>query len=63
LPAATVNRPADRPPVLRFLALFAGLLAVALGLAAASDAAQGPPESPSAGATSAEQPAGPVLAN
>jgi hypothetical protein len=32
--------PADRPPVLRFLALFAGLLAAALGLAALSSAGE-----------------------
>jgi hypothetical protein len=57
-----VNRPADRPPVLRFLALFAGLLAVALGLAAASDAAQAPPEAQGASAATAAQPAGPVTA-
>jgi hypothetical protein len=35
-----LHRFVDRPPVLRFLVLFAGLLAVALGLAAVSDAAQ-----------------------
>ena len=28
-----MNKPADRPPVLRFLLIFAMLLAVALGLA------------------------------
>ena len=31
---------ADRPPILRFLLLFAGLLAVALGLAALSPAGE-----------------------
>lgn len=34
--------PVDRPPVLRFLLLFAALLAVATGLAALSAAAQEP---------------------
>ena len=34
-----MNRSADRPPIARFLLLFAALLSVALGLAALSPAA------------------------
>jgi hypothetical protein len=37
-----LNRPADRPPILCFLVVFAGLIAVALVLAHASDSADAP---------------------
>jgi hypothetical protein len=40
-----VNRPADRPPILRFLVVFAGLIAVALALALArASGAADPPD-------------------
>jgi TctA family transporter len=60
LPSRTVTRSADRPPVIRFLVLFAGLLAVALGLAAVSDAAQSPAERDAAAAASSQRAAAPA---
>jgi hypothetical protein len=40
MPARLPSTRADRPPVLRFLLLFTGLLALALGLAALSSAGE-----------------------
>ena len=42
-PPPTPNTAIDRPPILRFLVLFTGLLVLATGLAAFSFAAEPPP--------------------
>jgi hypothetical protein len=39
-----VNKTADRPPILRFMAMFMGLLIAATGLAALTPAPELPPE-------------------
>jgi hypothetical protein len=49
IPAATATPTLDRPPILRFLMLFAGLLVLATGLAAFSFAAE-PPQGANASA-------------
>jgi hypothetical protein len=52
-----VNPPSDRPPILRFLLLFAALLALALGLAVCASAADEGPAGDTPQRRSASEPA------